>query len=112
MVRNRVFDDFQELLVAGSGLDGELMKQLNHEATEALEGAGDADTGMDLDQDAGDGLDVHLQSAGSVHRRIQQREQTLVRDIGPGGGDILAQFGQERLVVIAIKQDVFDEFLA
>ena len=37
-----------------------------HEPAEALEGARDADVGVDLDQDALGGVDVDLEKAGFV----------------------------------------------
>lgn len=77
MVRNRVLDHLQELLLRVGSLDGQTMKELDHETGEALEGTGDTDRRRDLDQDSLGGLDVNLQPSGLVDGRVEKREETL-----------------------------------
>lgn len=53
------------------------MEELDHEAGEALEGAGDADGGGDFDKDAFGGVDVDLELAGFVDGRVEEGEEAL-----------------------------------
>lgn len=67
VVGDGVLNDAEQLLLRVSRADGEAVKQLHHQAGEALEGAGDADRGRDLDEHALGGLDVDLQPARLVY---------------------------------------------
>ena len=53
------------------------MKKLNHETGEALEGTRYPDGGRDLDEYAFGCVDVDLQLASLVDRRIQQGQEAL-----------------------------------
>ena len=66
MVRDGVLDDFDELDAGLGGGDVVLVEQLNHEAGEPLEGAGDPSGRVDLDQDVVGSSDEHLQQRGFV----------------------------------------------
>ena len=50
-----------------------------HEPTEPLEGAGNTDMGVDLDEDALGGVDVHLEEASLVERRVEEGQEALRR---------------------------------
>ena len=52
---------------------------LTHETGEPLERPGDSNVVVNLDEDTLGGVDVHLQSASLVERRVEQREQTLFK---------------------------------
>lgn len=91
-------DHFEELLWAVYRPDRESVQQLHlkrgqliseglfhiahkigrtHQTTEALECSWDADGRVDFDQNTFVGVNVYLQSASFVHRRIKKGEQTL-----------------------------------
>ena len=65
------------------------MKQLNHQASEPLERARDANRRADLDEDALGGVNVYLKLAGLVDWRVQKSEEALQR----------GQMGEARLAV-------------
>lgn len=77
MVRDRVLNHLQELLLRVGTLDGQTMKQLDHKAGEALESTGYTDRRRDLDQDPLGGLDVNLQPSGLIDGRVEKREKAL-----------------------------------
>lgn len=79
MVGDWVFDDFQQLLLRRSGPDGELVQQLDHETSEALEGTWYADRGRNLNEDALGCVDVDLKLASLVDGRVEECEQALAR---------------------------------
>lgn len=51
--------------------------RLTHQAAESLECSRDAHVRVHFDQHAASRVDVHLQHAGLVQRRVEQREETL-----------------------------------
>ena len=53
---------------------------------------------------------IHLQQARLVQRRVKQRQETLVRNVRSGIGDIAPGLGEDTLVVVAIEQSVFGVF--
>ena len=77
VVRDGVLDHLEQLFRAVDGADREAMEELDHEAAEALERAGDADGRIDLNEDAARGVDIHLQLAGLVQGRVEEREEAL-----------------------------------
>jgi hypothetical protein len=55
------------------------MKELNHETSESFEGTWDANSRTDFDKDSFGGVDVDLQFAGFIDRRVEEGEETLQR---------------------------------
>lgn len=53
------------------------MKELNHEASEALEGTWYADCRADFDEDSFGGVNVNLKLSGFVYRRVEKSKQAL-----------------------------------
>jgi len=72
VLRYGVLDDLEQLLLGGGAADGEAVEELHHQACEALEGAGDADGGGDLDEDVFGGVDVDLEAAGFVDGGVEE----------------------------------------
>lgn len=58
------------------------MEKLDHETSEALEGAGYTDRRRDLDQNPLGGLDVNLQPSSLVDGRVEKREEALENNDG------------------------------
>lgn len=48
-----------------------------HKASEPLEGSRDAHAGVDLDEDALCGVNIHLELASLVQRRVEKGEEAL-----------------------------------
>ena len=71
MIRNRILDDFQKLFLRRSRSNRELVKQLNHEASKALESTRYAYGWGDLNEHALCGMDVYLQLASFVDWRVE-----------------------------------------
>lgn len=53
------------------------MQQLNHQTGETLECAGNANRGVDFDQDTFGGVDINLQAASLVDGRVEEGEKAL-----------------------------------
>lgn len=53
------------------------MEQLNHETGEPLESSGNADRGVNLDQNSLGGVDEDLEATGFVDGRIKQSQKAL-----------------------------------
>lgn len=53
------------------------MEKLDHETSEALEGTWDSDGRANFDKDAFGSVDVDLQLAGLVDRRVEEGKETL-----------------------------------
>ena len=66
VVCDGVLDDAEQFFLTVCGADGEAVEELDHEACEALEGAGDPDGRADFDEHAFGGVDVDLESAGFI----------------------------------------------
>lgn len=77
VVGDGVLDDPQQLLLRVGRADGQTVKQLDHQAGESLERAGNADGRVDFDQDSFGGMDVDLELAGLVGRGIEQGKKAL-----------------------------------
>ena len=55
---------------------------------------------------------VHLEQAGLVQGRVEQREEALVRNVWPRVGNVAARLGEDALVVVAVEQRVLGVFRA
>jgi hypothetical protein len=77
VVGDGVLDDLQQLLLRRSGADGQSVKELDHQTGEALKCTGNADGRADFDQDTLCCVDVDLEFAGLVERRVEEGEETL-----------------------------------
>lgn len=77
VVTDWVLDDSQELFLGSGRADRKSMQQLYHETSKPLKGSGNSDGGGYFNQHALGRVDINLQLAGLVDRRIEQREQTL-----------------------------------
>lgn len=78
VIGDGVFDDLKELLLGVGGADGQTVQKLHHQASKTLEGTGNADRGVDFDQDPFGGMDEDLELASLVHRGVEQGKQTLM----------------------------------
>jgi hypothetical protein len=67
-----VLDDLQELLGGVGGADGKLVEKLDHQTGETLEGTRNTDGRVDFDKNTLRALDVHLELAGFVDRRVEE----------------------------------------
>jgi hypothetical protein len=54
------------------------MKELNHETGESLEGTRNADSRVYLDENAFSGVNIYLEFAGFVDRRVEESEEALL----------------------------------
>lgn len=77
VIGDRVLDNLQKLLLGVGGADGESVEQLDHQTGESLERSGNADGGVDFDQDTLGSVDENLQTTSLVHGRIKKGKQTL-----------------------------------
>lgn len=59
------------------------VQQLHHQASKALECTGDAHGGADPDEDVLCSLDVDLELASLVDRRVEESKQTLWHHVSP-----------------------------
>ena len=94
MVRDGILDHFHQLDAAFCRGDAVLVKQLDHQPAEPLEGPRDPGGGVDLNQHVVCCPDVNLKQSRSVQRRVKQHQQTLVGDIRPGCGEIPPASGE------------------
>lgn len=74
MVSNGILDDVDQLLLRSSRSDGQPVQQLNHETGKPLKGSRNAHRRADLDQDVLLRVDINLQFAGLVDRRVKEGE--------------------------------------
>lgn len=77
MVRDRVFDDFEQLFLRIGRADGEPMEQLHHEASKPFEGPRYAYCWTYLDQNSFCCVNVDLQLPGLVDGGVQQSQEAL-----------------------------------
>ncbi len=77
VVRDRVLDDLEQLLLRCRRSDGQPVEELHHQAREAFERPRNSHGGADFDENAFGGMDVDLELAGLVNRRVKKGEQTL-----------------------------------
>lgn len=55
--------------------------KLTHEAAKSLESAGYANMRIDFDQNAFGGVDIDLEKAGLIERRVKKSEETLEKAV-------------------------------
>lgn len=79
VVGDGVLDDAQQLLLRRGRPNRKAVQQLYHQTGEALKSTGNADGGRDLNQDAFGRVDVDLQFASLVDRRVKKGKETLCR---------------------------------
>lgn len=77
MVGNRVLDDPEQFLLRIGGADRETVKKLNHQTGETFKGTGDANGGVDFNQNPLGGMDVDLKFAGLVGGGVKESEEAL-----------------------------------
>jgi hypothetical protein len=77
VIGDGVLNDLQQLFLRCCRANGESVKKLNHQTGEALEGTRDADGRADFDQDTLCCVNVDLEFAGLVERRVEEGEKTL-----------------------------------
>ena len=81
MVRDWVLDNLDQLLLGRGGSNLMSVQQLHHQTSEALECTWNAHCEADPDEDILRSLDVDLEFAGLIDRRIEKSEQTLWRHV-------------------------------
>lgn len=79
VVRNRILDDLEQFFLRIGGTNGKSVQQLNHQTGEPFEGTRNADRWVNFDQDAFRSVDVDLQLASFIDRRVEKSEKTLLR---------------------------------
>lgn len=77
VVRDRVLDDLEQLLLRVCRADRQPVKELNHQTGEPLEGSGDTDGGVHFDQNPFGGVNENLQSSGLVDGRVEEGQEAL-----------------------------------
>lgn len=60
-----------------------------------------------LDQRTLYSMNINLQPARLIQRRVEQRQEALMCDVRPGVRDITTRLCEDALMVVAIKQRVF-----
>jgi len=55
------------------------MQKLNHETSETFKRSGNTDSRVDFDKNSFRGLDIHLEFARFIDRRIEESEETLFK---------------------------------
>lgn len=70
MVGDGVCDNLQQLLLRVDGADREAVEKLYHKTSETLKGTWNAYRGADFDQNAFGCVNVDLELAGLVDRRV------------------------------------------
>lgn len=83
------------------------MQELDHKTGETLESTRNTHGRRNLDEHALGGVDVDLESAGLVDRRIQQGQETLVGDVGTRIRDVAVHLAHDSNVLVAVEQRVF-----
>jgi hypothetical protein len=78
MIRYGVLDDFQKLFLRVGGSYGQLMEQLDHEASESLEGTRYANCRADFDENPFGSVNVDLKLSSFVYWRVEKSKQALV----------------------------------
>ena len=77
MVGDGVLDDLEQLLLRVGRANGQAVKQLNHQTSEALERTGNADGGVHFDQNTLGGVNEDLKATSLVHGRVEKSEKAL-----------------------------------
>jgi hypothetical protein len=81
VIGNGVLDNLDELFLRCSGPNLVSMEQLHHETSKALESSGNADCRADPNKHVLVGLNVNLELARLVDRRIEESKETLRRHV-------------------------------
>lgn len=81
MIGDGVLDHLNQLLLRRCRSNLMPVEQLHHQTSKALEGSRDAHCGADPDEDVTCSLDVDLELARLIDRRIEKSEQTLYRHV-------------------------------
>lgn len=81
VVRDGIFDDFEQLLLGVGRADRQPVKELNHQPSKPLEGPRNTYRGVDLDEDSLGGMDVDLQPSGLVDGGVEEGEKALDRSV-------------------------------
>src|SRR5690242_4110314 len=81
MIGDGVLDHLDQLFLGGSRSNLMPVQQLHHQASKSLECTWDAHSRADPDKDVASSLDVDLELARLVDRRIKESEETLLRHV-------------------------------
>mmetsp|Transcript_12353 Transcript_12353/g.33350 ORF Transcript_12353/g.33350 Transcript_12353/m.33350 type:complete len:270 (-) Transcript_12353:58-867(-) len=82
----------------------ELLQELHDEAREATECARDADVWMHVDKHVLAGAHKNLEPTGLVERRVEQCEQTLMRDVRTCVRWVALRSREDALMVVRVQQ--------
>ena len=107
--RDGSLDDLEQLVApaAVARADAQLLQQLREQPAEALERAREPDGRADPHHDVLRGRDIEgLDLPGLGQRRVEQRQQGLVRDVRAGARRVTAVPAEEGGVVVAVEEDV------
>lgn len=77
VVGDGVLDHLQQLLLRVGGADGQTVEQLDHQTRKTLEGSGNANGGVDFDQNTLSSVDKDLQAASLVDGRVEKGKKAL-----------------------------------
>lgn len=80
---------------------------MDHETGESLECSWDADGWADLNKDTLGSVDVDLELAGLVDRRIEEGKETLMGYIRSGIADVTIHLAHDANMLIRIQQAIF-----
>lgn len=80
VVGDGVLDDLEQLLLGIGGANGQAVQQLDHQTSETLECAGNANGGVNFDQDTLGGVDENLQAASLVDGGVEEGEKALEQE--------------------------------
>ena len=79
VIGDGVLNDLEKLFLRCGRADGQSVEKLYHQTGETLEGTRNADGGADFDQDTLCCVNVDLELAGLVERRVEEGEEALGR---------------------------------
>jgi hypothetical protein len=94
-------------LIKKGGKKGRKNYRPTHEPAKPLERARNPYVRVHLDKRTLCGVYVNLQQASLVQRRVEQCQETLMRDVGPSVSDITTSLGEDALMIVAIEERVF-----
>lgn len=87
-----VLDDLQELLLRVRRANRKTVEKLNHETGESFESTWNTDGWRDLNQDTLCCMDVDLELASLVDRRVEKCKKTLTKGLAVNGRDRLIAY--------------------
>lgn len=108
VISDRILDDLEQLLRAVLTANGKLVQELHHEAAESLECAWYPNVRVHLNEYTFRCVDVDLEQASLVEWRVEEGQQALVCNVGPGISNVPARLRQDALVIVAVEQSVLD----